>query len=180
VPYADKVIDFIDQNSNVAHARLPYVDAAREVHAGLADVENMIDFLRTYQNRVRMMLRPPYARLRELQEKPDPTPDPSRLRDARNRRDNAQDMRMPPYMRSDTASALSLTRRQYNEIMQLLDYLNVTQAQQPSVADALAAKATEEPSIAQPAPEHVNTALRQHIERVVTRFRERQHDEPEQ
>lgn len=193
VPYADKVIDFIAPT--VAHARLPYADAAYEVHAGLADVENMVDLLRTFRQRVRMMIRPPYARLRELPEDPNPTCDPERLRDARNRRDNAQDMRMPPYMRSDTATALSLTRRQYDEIIKLLDYLAAQQtrpssAEPAALADEATAVVAASPAsekratsdgekatadaASTPAPGRVRTALRQHVERVVERHRERQ------
>jgi hypothetical protein len=173
-PYADKVIDLVGENQTTAHTRLPYANAAQEVHEGLADVENLIDLMRTYKDRFRNMIRPPYARVHELTETPNNEPDPSRLRDARNRRDNAQDMRMPPYMRSDTASSLSLSRRQYNEIMQMLEYLSAEQSPGPPAVAELTAKAGPAALDEAAAPARANTPLRQHVQRVVARRRERE------
>src|SRR2546423_881188 len=55
--------------------------------------------------------------------RPNTAAKPDRLRDPRNPRDGEHDMRMPPYMRDETSAALSLTRRQYDQIMNLADYL---------------------------------------------------------
>ena len=38
-------------------------------------------------------------------------------------RDGLHDMRMPPYMRDSDAAPLSLTWRQYREVMALIDHL---------------------------------------------------------
>ena len=48
------------------------------------------------------------------------------------------DMRMPPYMRDSDATALSITRRQYDTIMGVADRLSAT-AQSPAEAQTLAA-----------------------------------------
>jgi hypothetical protein len=142
-PYADKVIIFLEEPDadtppDTAHNRLPYTNAAQQTHAALADVENLLDFLLTHYKRVKIMIRPPYARVGELSENPEETqPSPLRKRDARVARDNMQDMRMPPYMRSNTASALSLSWRQYDQIMKLLDYLREKRLKQSSPTEGI-------------------------------------------
>jgi hypothetical protein len=64
------------------------------------------------------MIRPAYGAFDQLSPTvaADRHPDPG-FRDPRITRDQMHDMRMPPYMRDETASALSLTRRQYVELM---------------------------------------------------------------
>lgn len=201
-PYADKVITYLanpDQENqpNTAHTRLPYSNAAQQTHAALADLENMLDFLLTHYERVKMIIRPPYARLGELTENPNETPpSPTRKRDARNARDNMQDMRMPPYMRSNTASALSLSWRQYDQVMKLLEYLREKRAEQSSsmlsdeIEQASGTKTLEEEGllhkreekasksakdiqkVSTEEPPHLDTALWQHVRRVVNRRKE--------
>lgn len=201
-PYADKVISFLEKPNegaqpNSTYTRLPYTNAAKEVHAALASAENLVDFLLTNYERVKLMLRPPYAKVGELSEKPDETPSPTRKRDARVPRDNMQDMRMPPYMRSNTATALSLSWRQYEQVMGLLEYLKLKRDRQ-TAAFKSAADETRKTSngntnlfkstgmtddAAQPVPATIapplrtNTALWRHVERVVGRRKEKEASE---
>ena len=152
-PYADKVPDLISKP--VAHDRLPYSSVAAAVHGALTDVEALTDFLRTFGVRVEQLLRPPYGAVSELSQPPAPDPNP-RFRDARIERDRLHDMRMPPYMRDSDATALSLTRRQYQQIMELVDRLRVPE----TTALARAAVAATTPAV---------TPVRQHVERVLAR-----------
>jgi hypothetical protein len=159
-PYADKVPDLIAKPA--AHNHLPYSSVAASVHASLTDVENLIDFMRTFGGHVKELLRPPYGVLKELSENPPEHPNPH-YRDVRLDRDQAHDMRMPPYMRDSDATALSLTRRQYNQIMAFVERL-----QAPSTRELLTAEAVVSPH--RPIP----TPVRQHVERVVARRSEQQ------
>jgi len=176
-PYANDKLTTLVGGPAAPHIRLAYATAAKQIHEDMADTENLISFLENTQ-RVLEILRPPYARLRELKAQPNPTPDPNRLRDARNPRDNAQDMRMPPYMRSDTATALSLTRRQYDEVVKLTRYLS-RKSRERSDEDAVRRKSVKRrkgaQAAVQPTPQRArpNTALWQHVERVVNRHNER-------
>jgi hypothetical protein len=111
--------------SSLPQAPLPYTLAAREIHANLAESESVFDLLVKDAARLRKLIRPPYGALRQL----DPaagkaTPPAADHRDPRIPRDGAHDMRMPPYMRDSDGTALSLTRRQYEDLMALLDYLS--------------------------------------------------------
>lgn len=188
-PYADKVIEFLENPTsetqpNTAYARLPYSDAAQQTHEVLADVENLVDFLLTHYERVKLMIRPPYAKVRELKNKPDDKPSPLRKRDARVARDNMQDMRMPPYMRSNTATALSLSWRQYEQVMNLLEFLKTNRERRLSETESagisnlieLAAARDETAEAIKTAevasPPRADTALWQHVRRVVERRRE--------
>lgn len=168
-PYADKVITYLERpdaagQPNTAFTRLPYSNAARQTHAPLADVETLVDFLVGNYDRVKRMIRPPYARLSELPETPA-TPTPTSKRDARVDRDNMQDMRMPPFMRSNTASALSLSWRQYAQVMGLLEYLKERRdSGELRVSDMLESVEPSAPGARRP-----DTALWQHVQRVVER-----------
>ncbi|HRI63413.1 MAG TPA: hypothetical protein PK156_04225 [Polyangium sp.] len=128
-PYAKVVPEFTipkkpgDETGGVAHDRLPYTAVVPIAHAPLSDVETLLDFLRTNAERVRMLVRPPFGRFREMLDEPGPVPSPTH-RDPRVARDGVQDMRMPPYMRDSDETPLSLTHRQYAELMGLLDYFN--------------------------------------------------------
>ncbi len=95
-----------------------YSNAARQVHAPLGDPQALIDFLRANAERVRAIVRPRWAAFEELGATPDGTP--AGLRDPRRARDQAFDMRMPPYMRDESAFALSITRRQHQMLMDFL------------------------------------------------------------
>lgn len=161
-PYADKVPDLIAKP--VAHEHLPYSSVAASVHASLTEVEALTDFLRTFGSRVEHLLRPPYGVFSELSEKPPENPNP-RYRDARIERDRLHDMRMPPYMRDSDATALSLTRRQYNQIIAYVERL-----QAPATRELLTAEAAATPTPPPPIP----TPVRQHVERVVARRSDQQ------
>ena len=100
----------------------PYADLVPLAHAQLGDLDTMVEFLRTFGQRVRKLLRPPYGAFKDLAERPGVTP-ASEHRDPRVARDATHDMRMPPYMRDCDATALSLLRRQYLEVLALVDYL---------------------------------------------------------
>ncbi|MBR8839081.1 MAG: hypothetical protein DSM106950_35050 [Stigonema ocellatum SAG 48.90 = DSM 106950] len=159
-PYADKVPDLIAKP--VAHEHLPYSSVAESVHASLTEVEALIDFMRTFGSRVETLLRPPYGVLKQLSEQPSEKPNP-RYRDARILRDQAHDMRMPPYMRDSDATALSLTRRQYNQIMAFVERLQAPVTTESRTAEAV---------ISSPPP--IATPVRQHVERVVARRSQQQ------
>ena len=121
-PFADLTTQLV--HPPTPQAPLPYTDAAQVAHAGLSELDDLVEFLRVNGARVRQMLRPPYGAFRELLENPAPdtAPNPDH-RDPRLNRDRAHDMRMPPFMRDSDASALSLTRRQYLQLKALLDFL---------------------------------------------------------
>lgn len=102
-----------------AHDRLPYADLARRAHLDLADIEMLLDAMRSKRQRFEHLLRPPFGRFRQLNRRPGRIPNP-RFRDARIDRDTWHDMRMPPYMRDSDANPLSLTWRQYHAVMGLL------------------------------------------------------------
>lgn len=91
-------------------------DIARAVHAPFADVELLADFLRHHGDRVRQILRPPWGALEELMQGRD-------CRDPRVLRDGLHDMRMPSYMRDSDALPLSLSRRQYAAVLEVLERL---------------------------------------------------------
>src|SRR5262245_6330297 len=90
----------------------------------MADIETLLGFLREHRDRVKKLLRPPFGRVRELPTAvpaPDGPPN-AEFRDPRIRRDAMQDMRMPPYMRDSDQTPLSLTRRQYDELMAVAEW----------------------------------------------------------
>ena len=135
-PYADKIPDLIppgpprEDSPAVRAEELPYTEAARQIHGPLSDIETLLDFLRSRGDHVRMLLRPPFGRLRQLAEKPGPRPNPS-FRDPRVERDTLQDMRMPPYMRDSDETPLSLSWRQYDMLLKLIDHLAKQPGQPP-------------------------------------------------
>jgi hypothetical protein len=102
---------------------LPRWELAQEQHAEMANLEYLIWFLAQSPDRLRNIIRPPFAWLRELHEEPRKH-DPRDLRDPRIPRDRAHDMRMPPYMRDSDFSALSLTRRQWELIREYAGILH--------------------------------------------------------
>jgi hypothetical protein len=102
-------------------------ELAREQHQELADPEYLISFLLQNKERFAEIVRPPFARLNELRARPKPH-SLQGLRDPRNSRDLAHDMRMPPYMRDSDFSALSITRRQWQQIEELLAQLKKDRA----------------------------------------------------
>jgi hypothetical protein len=85
----------------------------------------LLDFLRRRHEHVDKLLRPSFGAVSELSENPSETPNPH-MRDPRVLRDSMNDMRMPPYMRDACFFPLSLTRRQYRELLGFLDYATRT------------------------------------------------------
>lgn len=131
-----------------ASDRLPFTQVVQQVHARMADSPVLQEFLARRPDRVRRIVRPPFARLADLpqrvgvqkpaevpvgkwdrREEDNGTPrrasdnDPPRYRDPRNVMDQTYDMRMPPYMRHSMGVPLSITRRQYDLLMGYLDKL---------------------------------------------------------
>jgi hypothetical protein len=113
-------------------ARVPFHDTGVELHAPLADADDLALFLRTMGAHVKRLVRPPYGAFQELAANPSATaaPDPGH-RDPRITRDTLHDMRMPPYMRDSDATALSLTRRQYSFLMNMVDAMQVKKGAAP-------------------------------------------------
>jgi hypothetical protein len=121
--------ELFDKNDDLlappsSHEHLPYSSVAQQVHAGFADTEDLVLFLRTNAERIRRIIRPAYPHFRDFRANPSSTqhPDPTQ-RDPRILRDTLHDMRMPPYMRDSDATPLSLNRRQYDFVMDVLDRL---------------------------------------------------------
>jgi hypothetical protein len=139
-PYADLTADIFEypqQNGGAAGFRLPYSAAAQFAHAKLCDIETLIDFLSSRGSRVEKLVRPPFGHFAELKKRPTQEPNPRfrdsrverdtyhdmRMRDSRVERDTYHDMRMPPYMRDSDLNPLSLTHRQYDALMQYIEFL---------------------------------------------------------
>ncbi len=153
-PYAEVAPDYTpgqgDTRVSVSGAsdRLPFTQVVRQVHARMADSPVLREFLARRPDRVRLIVRPPFARVAELPERvgvlkpakipvgvwdrpvdkggaprrPSDAPTP-RYRDPRNVADLTYDMRMPPYMRHTMGVPLSITRRQFDLLMAYLDRL---------------------------------------------------------
>lgn len=126
-PYADLAPTLIDPADAIANADIPrselgFTDLAAVAHAPLAEIHDLLEFLRTRADHVRRLVRPPFGRFRELAVDPGPEPNPG-FRDPRVMRDTLQDMRMPPYMRDSDSNPLSLTWRQYHALMDLVGRL---------------------------------------------------------
>ena len=125
-------------------ARLPlgYAAAASSIHGPLTDLDQLLFFLTSSRDRVRRIIRPPWGAFPELSPTtPHETAPPRERRDPRVERDQMHDMRMPPYMRDLDATALSITRRQYDTIMAVADRLRtVVSVPAPPLAAATAAR----------------------------------------
>ena len=131
-PLADQTAAILAGSSG---GGLGYTLVAGDVHSALADIDNMIALFRDQPDRVKHLIRPPFARFADLPAMPaaqlptDPL-DPGAVpvlraveRDPRQPRDQQHDMRMPPYMRDADAFPLSLSWRQYREVIALIDWL---------------------------------------------------------
>jgi hypothetical protein len=138
-PFADdKLIDSVGPGP-AARFPLRYAAAASSIHGPLTDLDQLLFFLTSNRERVRAILRPPWGAFPELSPTtPHVTAPPRERRDPRVARDQMHDMRMPPYMRDSDATALSITRRQYDTIMALADRLSAA-VQSPAGAQTLAA-----------------------------------------
>ncbi len=179
-PYADAIVDDLigkaSSDAAAASTRVPllYSDLVPIAHAQLAQQDELLDFLLNQAARVRLMVRPPYGAFASLSPKVanDAQPDPN-FRDPRIDRDQAHDMRMPPYMRDEMGSALGLTRRQYVELMRYVEYLAESRKEIPEGVLARAARAVMASSSVLP-----NMPLRQRIQRTLQRIREYQQAAP--
>ena len=130
VGFADDRIRALTQHPPAGSLRFrPLVGLA---HAPLAHDDELWSFIRNQADRARKMLRPAFGAFSDLATQAGSADaSASTHRDPRIERDLLHDMRMPPYMRDEMARALSLTRRQYIEILRLIDALD---AQRPQVA----------------------------------------------
>jgi len=122
-PYASVRVDALIPAPDAAEP-LPYSKLVPLAHESLAQQDELLDFLSAHPHRVAAILRPPYGAFAELKETVASSDMPvAEHRDPRLERDLAHDMRMPPYMRDELAAALSLTRRQYLEVMRYVAVL---------------------------------------------------------
>jgi hypothetical protein len=112
-------------------ARVPFADKAKEVHTPLAEADDLALFLRDNPALIKRLVRPPYGAFKDLKARPGPTPNPA-YRDPRVDRDTLHDMRMPPYMRDSDATPLSLTRRQYKFLLELVEKLKKKRGKAPA------------------------------------------------
>lgn len=110
-----------DRNQLKTDTRYPFADMAGEAHAALTSMPILLAFLAADAARVRRLLRPPYALVRESA--PGSAQAPLGRRRPWDPDAYLHDMRMPPYMRDSDASPLSLSRRQYVQVMSLVDHL---------------------------------------------------------
>ena len=126
-PYADLTADMFPYPDNGPTSapgnRVPYSDAAQFAHAKLSDLDTLIEFLRSEPDRVKSLIRPPFGRFRQLAERRRGRSE-REFRDPRNKRIWPHDMRMPPYMRDSDQNPLSLTKRQYDAIIDFVDLLS--------------------------------------------------------
>ena len=117
-----------------AHDQLPYTQVVQQVHARMSDSPILRAFMLRDPDRVRRIVRPPFAHVAELPKIPGvqkATPVGFKgedvkditFRDPRETIDQTYDMRMPPYMRHSMGVPLSITRRQYDQLMGYLDKL---------------------------------------------------------
>ncbi len=110
-----------DRHQLRADTPLPFSNLGRDTHVELTAMPVLLEFLANNADRVRRLIRPPYALVRESE--------PSAPRQTQGFRRPwdadawVHDMRMPPFMRDSDASPLSLTRRQYVQLMGLVDSL---------------------------------------------------------
>jgi hypothetical protein len=141
-PYANLVPEYTPGQGDTieprsgANDRLPYTQVVQQVHARMCDSPILRAFLVRDPDRVRRIVRPPFAHVGELPRIPgvqpnkpvdfgegNETEEEVTYRDPRAVRAQTYDMRMPPYMRHSMGVPLSITRRQYDLLMTYLDKL---------------------------------------------------------
>ena len=120
-PYVDKLPALAPQapsrfTEGTPNNPLPYTSAVPQVHAQMLEESVLLDFFRRRPDHVKRIVRPAYGRFADLPNHPADDADPD-FRDPRVFRDQLHDMRMPPYMRDANLQPLSLSRRQYQELM---------------------------------------------------------------
>ncbi len=168
IPYADAKVKALVPGASTRD--LPFTDLAPLAHETLAELDGLLSFLRAMPERVQRMLRPAYGVFEELKDSVKNTDAPSEgFRDARLDRDRAHDMRMPPYMRDELGNSLSLTRKQYVEILRYLKVL----AGAASGAESAGAQRTA--ATAQPGSAAHETPLRQRVNQTLARRRTIRH-----
>ena len=134
-PLFDKTEDL--NSPPTSHDKVPYASVAEQVHGPKADTDDMELFLRSNASRVQQIIRPAHAHFKNLQPnvKTNQRPNPTQ-RDPRIQRDGEHDMRMPPYMRDSDALPLSLNRRQYEFLMQIVAELQPVKGKKAGVPDS--------------------------------------------
>jgi len=168
VGFADDRIRALTQHPPAGAFRFtPLVGLA---HAPLAHDDELWSFIRNQADRARKMLRPAFGSFADLAAQAR-SADASAAthRDPRIERDLMHDMRMPPYMRDEMARALSLTRRQYIEVLRLIDALDAPrlQAAKPQTAGPLGAAPPQALASASVAGE--DSELRQRVRAALAR-----------
>jgi hypothetical protein len=129
-PYVNRIPVLAPQqpsrfSASSAELPLPFTAAVNHVHSALKDEAVLIDFLRRRADAVERVIRPPFGRIHELPAEPKAEADPH-YRDPRVFRDQLHDMRMPPYMRDANLQPLSLSWRQYQLLIGVIEYLRST------------------------------------------------------
>lgn len=136
-PYVDKVPPLTQGqpvsmfNSWNRIDRLPYKQVVDFVHAPLVERELLLSFLRRRADHVRRLIRKPLGTVKDLPARPG-IGKPPKYRDPREIRERLYDMKMPPYMRHNMGYPLSLSIRQYRELMDFIDLLESTPASEKS------------------------------------------------
>lgn len=120
-PYVDKTAILAHQHSSrytygTRHLQLPYTETVLAAHGPLKNQAVFLDFVARRGDFLKKILRPPFGTLAQLPPTP-PTDANDDFRDPRVFRDQLHDMRMPPYMRDANLQPLSLSRRQYRELI---------------------------------------------------------------
>jgi hypothetical protein len=120
-PYADLTATFFAKSIETSGGpqSLEFADLADFRHEELCDIEVLLDFFQAQPKHVEKLIRPPFGRFKQLPRRAG-APN-TKFRDPRVSRDQLHDMRMPPYMRDSDALPLSITRRQYDLLMELLN-----------------------------------------------------------
>jgi hypothetical protein len=117
--YADITGAFFPDSIETSESpqNLQFADLADFRHEQLSDIETLLDLFQdpSKSKHLKELIRPPFGRFADLAKRR------SGFRDPRVERDWLHDMRMPPYMRDSDANPLSITRRQYDVLMELLN-----------------------------------------------------------
>lgn len=127
VPYVDKIGVLAPQKPSrftdaTRNDPLPYTEVATFAHGPLKNKAVLLDFLARQRELVTDLVRPAYPRFEDWRTDPAPDPNP-KFRDPRVFRDQLHDMRMPPYMRDANLQPLSLSYRQYHQLMDFVGRL---------------------------------------------------------
>jgi hypothetical protein len=122
-PYADDDIEAKIPTEGFPPG-LPFTGLVPEAHDQLAEEDELLSFFLNQAERLQQMVRPAYGKFAALDPAAGSDSEPNvAFRDPRITRDLMHDMRMPPYMRDEMGTALGLTRRQYEELIRYVEYL---------------------------------------------------------